>query len=635
MENKNHSLIFMLLLGLSLMWMMYTSSENEAYFQQQAEIKKMREDSLARVADSIAKTELPAYTEAEVMSDSAKNVELQKMYGAFAACANGANQTVSLENDLVKIDFSTVGGFVEKATLKKYNLYGSTEPVILNKSELSRFNVELESTSLKNINTEEMCFAVTAKNDTSVTLSLRAAQGGSFDFIYTLPKNEYMMSFQMKANGLGNQVKSASEVKINWEQEIEQKEKGRTFENRYVQLYYKEVDGGVDYLSEVEDAKEDVEDPVKWIGYKDQFFSSIFINGKNNQFTSTKLTSTVSKTKNKEVPMKSFKAEMKLPFNANSGAVADFHLYFGPNDYDILYDYDDKLNDDVLLNRIVAIGGGILRWVNQGITIPLFNFFSSFLSNYGLIILLVTLVIKMLVFPFTRSSYVSMAKMRVLKPQIEEINARIPEDKGMERQQEVMQLYSKAGVNPMGGCLPMLLQMPFLVAMYYFFPSVIDLRGQSFLWAEDLSSYDDVIKFGTELPFIGDHLSLFCILMTVTNVVYMYFNSKMQDTGATQQMPMMKYMMYIMPFMFFFMFNDYGSGLTYYYFVSLLITIIINFLVKATVDEKKLLEKIKENQKKPQSQSSWMARMQEMQQKQKEMMEAQQKMQQNKNQNQK
>ncbi|MBR6110785.1 MAG: membrane protein insertase YidC [Paludibacteraceae bacterium] len=634
MENKNHSLIFMLLLGLSLMWMMYTSSENEAYFQQQAEAKKMREDSLARNADSIAKTELPVYSDTVALSDSARNVELQKVYGAFAASANGANETVSLENDLVKIDFSTVGGFVEKATLKKYNLYGSSEPVVLNKSELSRFNVELESVSAKNISTEEMCFAVTAKNDTSVTLSLRAAQGGSLDFIYTLPKDEYMMSFKMKADGIGNQLKSASEVTINWEQQIEQKEKGRTFENRYVQLYYKESDGGIDYLSEVEDDEEKVEEPVKWIGFKDQFFSSIFVNGKNNKFTSASLSSSVSKSKNKEVPMKQFKAEMKLPFDANKGATADFYLYFGPNDYDILYDYDDKLDDEVLLNRIVAIGGGILRWVNQGITIPLFNFFSSFLSNYGLIILLVTLVIKMLIFPFTRSSYLSMAKMRVLKPQIEEINARIPEDKGMERQQEVMQLYSRAGVNPMGGCLPMLLQMPFLVAMYYFFPSVIDLRGESFLWAEDLSSYDDVIKFGTEIPLLGDHLSLFCLLMTITNVVYMYFNSKMQDTGATQQMPMMKIMMYVMPFMFFFMFNDYGSGLTYYYFVSLLITIIINFVVKATVDEKKLLEKIKENQKKPQNQSSWMARMQEMQQKQKEMMEAQQRMQ-NKNQNKK
>lgn len=623
MENKNHSLIFMLLLGLSLMWMMYTSSENEAYFNQQVEAKKMQKDSLAKVADSLAKTELPIYSEG--MSDSAKNAELEKVYGAFAACANGANQTVSLENDLVKIDFSTVGGFIEKATLKKYNLYGSTEPVSLNKSDLSRFNVELQSASAKNINTEEMNFAVTAKNDSSVTLSLRAANGGSLDFIYTLPKDEYMMSFKMKADGIGNQLKSFSDVTINWEQKIEQKEKGRTFENRYVQLYYKEADGGVDYLSETENAKEDVEDPVKWIGFKDQFFSSIFITGKENNFTSVRLESTVNQTKDKSIPMKNFKAEMKLPFNANAGATADFHLYFGPNDYEILYAYDDKLNDDVLLNRIVAIGGGILRWVNQGITIPLFNFFSSIFSNYGLIILLVTLVIKILVFPFTRKSYVSMAKMRVLKPQIEEINARIPEDKGMERQQEVMQLYSKAGVNPMGGCLPMLLQMPFLVAMYYFFPSVIALRGQSFLWAEDLSSYDDVIQFGTDLPFIGDHLSLFCILMTITNVVYMYFNSKMQDTGATQQMPMMKYMMYIMPFMFFFMFNDYGSGLTYYYFVSLLITIIINFVVKATVDEKKLLEKIKENQKKPQSQSSWMQRMQEMQQKQKEMMEAQQK----------
>ncbi len=591
---------------------------------QQAE--KMRQDSLAKVADSIAATQLPVYTETEMMSDSAKNVELQKLYGAFAASANGKNETVSLENDLVKIDFSTVGGFVEKATLKKYNLYNSTEPVVLNKSELSRFNVTFESASLKNISTEEMCFTVKEKNDTSLTLSLPAAQGGSLDFVYTLPKDEYMMSFQMKATGIGNQLKSTSEVTINWDQEIEQKEKGREFENRYVQLYYKEIDGGVDYLSEMENAEDKIEDPVKWIGFKDQFFSSIFIVGKDSKFTSTELVSEISKTKQKDVPMKKFKAKMNVPFDANKDATADFHLYFGPNDYDILYDYDDKLGDEVLLNRIIAIGGGVLRWVNQLITIPLFNFFSSFLTNYGLIILLVTLVIKTLVFPFTRGSYVSMAKMRVLKPQIDEINARIPEDKGMERQQAVMQLYSSAGVNPMGGCLPMLLQMPFLVAMYYFFPSVIDLRGQSFLWADDLSSYDDLIKWGTDLPFIGDHLSLFCLLMTITNIIYMYLNQKMQDTGATQQMPMMKYMMYIMPVMFLFMFNNYASGLSYYYFVSLLITIALNYIIKATVDEEKLLQKIKDNQKKPQSQSSWMARMEEMQRKQKEMMEAQQKL---------
>lgn len=623
MENKNHSLIFMLLLGLSLIWMTYSSSESEAYYQQQAKAKKMFEDSLARVSDSISKT-MPVITEQEIMSDSAKNAELQKLYGTFASCANGANETVSLENDLVKIDLSTVGGFVEKATLKKYNLYGKTEPVVLNKSELSRFDVMLESVSQKNIHTEEMCFAVTAKNDTSVTLSLRPAQGGSLDFIYTLPKDEYMMSFTIKADGIGNQLKSASDVTVNWEQKIEQKEKGRTFENRYSQLYYKEVDGGVDYLSEIDNDHEEVEDPVKWIGFKDQFFSSILINGKNNSFKSTVLNSSVDKTKNKELPMKHFKAEMKLPFDANNGASADFHLYFGPNDYNILYDYDDKFDDDVKLNRIIAIGGGVLRWVNQLITIPLFNFFSSFLSNYGLIIFLVTLVIKILVFPFTRKSYVSMAKMRVLKPQIEEINERIPESEGMERQKEMMNLYASAGVNPMGGCLPMLLQMPFLIAMYYFFPSVIALRGQSFLWAEDLSSYDDVIKFDSELPLVGDHLSLFCVLMTITNIIYMFINSKMQDTGA-KQMPMMKIFMYMMPLMFFFMFNDYGSGLSYYYLVSLLITIATNFVIKATIDEKKLLAKIEENKKKPQRQSSWMARMQEMQKKQKEMMEAQQK----------
>ncbi|MCQ2188901.1 MAG: membrane protein insertase YidC [Paludibacteraceae bacterium] len=638
MENNNRSLIFILLLGLSLCWMMYQSSQDEAYYQQQVQAKKMHEDSLARVADSIAKTKLPVYTENDAMSEEIKNFELQRRYGAFASSAAsskalGSDHTVTLENELVKIDISTIGGFVEKATLKKYNMYGSSEPVALNKSDISRFNIEFESASLQNLNTEDMCFEVVSKSDRSVVLSLRP-ESGSIDFIYTLPSDDYMMSFQVVAKGIGNQLKPSSEVTINWEQAIEQKEKGRVFENRYVQLYYKELDGGVDYLSESEDVEKKVSDDIKWIAFKDQFFSSVFIADKNNKFKSADLVSTVSRSKDKTNALKEFKAKMKLPFDVNNGATADFHLYFGPNDYDILYDYDKKLDDDVLLNRIVPIGGGPLRWVNQLITIPLFNFFSSFLSNYGLIIFLVTLVIKTLVFPFTRGSYLSMAKMRVLKPQIDEINARIPEEKAMERQQEVMQLYSRAGVNPMGGCLPMLLQMPFLVAMFYFFPSVIDLRGQSFLWAEDLSSYDDVIKFGSDYPLIGDHLSLFCVLMTITNIVYMYFNSKMQDTGANQQMPMMKYMMYFMPFMFFFMFNDYGSGLTYYYFVSLLITIGMNFVIKSTVNEEELLRKIKENQQKPQSQSSWMARMQEMQQKQKEMMEAQKKMQQNKNQNQ-
>ncbi|HQJ89826.1 MAG TPA: membrane protein insertase YidC, partial [Paludibacteraceae bacterium] len=269
---------------------------------------------------------------------------------------------------------------------------------------------------------------------------------------------------------------------------------------------------------------------------------------------------------------------------------------------------DDKLQ----LKRLVPLGWFVFRWVNQILTIPLFNFFGSFISSFGIIILLLTLVVKSILFPLTYKSYLSSAKMRVLKPEVEKINESIPADKPTERQQATMEMYRKAGVNPMGGCIPMFLQMPMLIALFYFFPTAIELRQQSFLWADDLSSYDSIFPLPFSIPFYGDHVSLFCLLMTVTNIIYTKVNMSMTDTGS-QQMPMMKYMMYLMPVFFLFIFNDYASGLSYYYFISLLITIIQTFAIRRFVDEDKLLQKIHENRKKPQKKSSWMQRLEDLQ----------------------
>ena len=398
-----------------------------------------------------------------------------------------------------------------------------------------------------------------------------------------------------------------------WEQTMRRQEKGRMFEERNSALYYKFVGSDVDNLSESKDEQENISVGIKWFGYKNQFFSTAII--ADSKFNGGLIKSNIEHS---DKYLKQFSTETTFDYNPASEKVSGFRIFMGPNLYPLLHSYDKKVpsNEQLDLDKLVPLGYKFFRWINTWFIIPMFTFFGKFIDNYGIIILLMTIVIKIFLAPLTFKSYMSTARMRVLRPQIEEINAKYPgQDKAMERQRATMDLYSKAGINPMSGCLPMLLQMPILLAMFAFFPSSIELRQQSFLWADDLSSYDAIFSWDAYIPIItpyfGNHISLFCLLMTITNILYTKIN--MDSTAGQQQMPGMKMMMYLMPLMFLFIFNNYASGLSYYYFVSLLITIIQTYVFRKCINEEKVLAKLKENQKKPRKKSGFMARLEEAQ----------------------
>ena len=372
----------------------------------------------------------------------------------------------------------------------------------------------------------------------------------------------------------------------------------------------------VEKLSESKNDEKKLTNKVKWIAFKDQFFSSILI--ANEALNSTSLKSTLEGENSGY--LKTYDANMSVAFDPTGKAPTTFRWYFGPNHYKTLtaYDKEAKAGSELSLNKLIPLGWGIFGWVNRFAIIPMFNFFNKFISNFGLIILLLTLVIKLVLFPLTYKSYMSSAKMRVLKPEIDEINARIPADKAAERQKATMELYGKVGVSPMSGCIPSILQMPILFAMFSFFPAAIELRQQSFLWATDLSAYDSIMTLPFTVPFgFGNHVSLFCLLMTATNIIYTKLNMANQSTTDQPGGAMMKWMMYLMPLMFLFMFNNYASGLSYYYFIATLISIIQTYVIRGFVDEKKILAQLHakraSNSKKPAKKGGFMERLEKMQ----------------------
>ena len=611
------SLMGLILLG--FFWINQPSEKQiEAQRRYQDSIRTVQAESAFRETQELAKLEEEErLTAAE--SDSVKMLKATDKYGVFGLAVVGTEEIVTLENSLIKVDINTKGGDVNKVTLKEYRTHRG-DPVTLLEGEESRFNLILNTGNNRVINTSEMYFQLKEVTDSSVVLALPAGEGKSLDYTYILHPDDYMVNFMVKANDLGDVLIPSSEANALWKTRLKQQEKNRKFENRYAVLHYKYLQGSVENLSESSNERREITTGLKWIAFKSQFFSSVLIADKE-------IVSAVLKTEmapeNTEY-LKFYTAEMIVPFDVTGKTETGFRYYFGPNRYKILKSYDRGIprSERLELKRLIPLGWGIFRWVNQLLIIPMFNFFGSFINNFGVIILLMTIVIKILLFPLTYKSYMSSAKMRVLRPQIEEINARIPSDKPTERQQATMAMYKKAGVNPMGGCLPMLLQMPILFAMFSFFPSSIELRQQSFLWAQDLSSYDAIVSWSTYIPIItpyfGNHISLFCLLMTITNLVYTHINMGLTDTGA-QQMPGMKVMMYIMPVMFLFFFNDYASGLSYYYFISTLITILQTYAIRKFVDEEKLLTVIKENQKKPQKKSAWLERLEQAQKQQTEL----------------
>lgn len=515
----------------------------------------------------------------------------------FFSASQGTEQFTTLENDLAQLTFSNKGGRVCKAMLKEYNDQ-QHQPLVLFDGKDASLSLGFDGKN-ENILSSEMYFQATDVTDSTVTMRLNAANGGHLDFIYKLLPNSYVVDFTVQANGLQNFFSpSVKTMSVDWKQRARQMEKGYTFEQRYTSLTYKPVDDSFDYLSETKDEKETIPEVLDWVAFKNQYFSCVFMAEKN--FENATLESKMEQKGSGY--MKNYSAEMKTAFDPTGAQPSHFQFYFGPNHFKTLLATNDLSfkDKDQELEDLVYLGWPIIRLINRWFTINLFDWLSSWGLSMGIVILLMTLIVKILVLPTTWKSFISSAKMRALKPYVDKINAKYPkQEDALKKQQETMALYSQYGVSPMGGCLPMLIQTPVFMALFFFVPNAIELRQQSFLWASDLSAYDDLISWSTHIPLLGTHLSLFCLLFSITTVLNQIIMMKQQDTGSNPQMKAMKWMMYVMPVMFFFIFNEYASGLSYYYFISGLIGIITMWIMRRMTDEKKLLAQLEANKKAP------------------------------------
>ena len=544
-------------------------------------------------------------------------------YRGFARHLGGANTVTELQNDRLRLSISSRGAMISSVVLKDYDteVGPNPGPIELMQGDRDGYGFIL-TTSDQRLDTREFNFTPVVESDSSVLMTLALADGTEWGIRYTLPHDSYVVGMQIVQRGMAGLLPaSTASIDLNWHQTLARNEKGRTFEERNSAIYYKYVGEGPDDLNSGKDDSEELNGRVKWVAFKNQFFSSVLI--PRDAFT---LGRVESKNLDSDRYLKDMDLAATLPYTTADGAGPAFDFYFGPNDYPLLSDLSETLageGDDLELTRLIPLGWGLFRYINTWIVIPVFTFLSSFISSYGIIILLLTIFIKLIIFPFTYKSYKSQAKMRVLQPEIKQINEKYPgQENAMKRQQETMALYSRCGASPFSGCLPMLFQMPVLIAMFSFFPSAIELRGQSFLWAHDLSAPDFIVTLPFSIPFYGNGVSLFCLLMTIVNIVYMRIN--MQNQPGGDSMPGMKLMMYFMPVMFLFIFNDYASGLSYYYFLSLLITIVQTWAFRHFMDEGKVREQLLANARKPRKKSGFMARLEEAQRRQEAMLRQQQ-----------
>lgn len=547
-------------------------------------------------------------------------------YRGFARYLQGTDTSVKLENDLIAVDLSTKGGMIARAELKKYDSYRGGNVVVCNKDN-DNYSFILNSSD-REFDTRDFYFTPVQESDSTVLMSLDLGGGASFGLRYTLAPDSYVVKLDVVQKGMESVIPSSVvTMDFLWHQKMIRQEKGRMFEERNSAIYYKYAGGSVENLSEAKNDDEEVNERIKWIGFKNQFFSMAFV--AKTHFNRADLKSQVLDKLNPEY-LKEMDAVASVDYSAANSNPASFDILVVPNLYPLLSDLSDDLQpgDDLNLTRLIPLGWTLFRWINTWIVIPVFEILGKWFTNYGIIILLLTIFIKIIIFPFTYKSYMSQAKMRLLNPEIQAINEKYPgQENAMTRQQKTMELYSRAGANPMAGCLPMLLQMPVLIAMFTFFPSCIELRGESFLWAKDLSAPDAIISWTGNIPLVteyfGNHISLFCLLMTATNIIYTKIT--MASQASSNAMPGMKWMMYLMPLMFLVFFNNYAAGLSYYYFLSLLITIIQTYVFRHVVSEEKMRAKMAEAAKKPRKKSGFMARLEEAQRQQQAALREQQK----------
>lgn len=557
-------------------------------------------------------------------------------YKAFASAMTGTEEVAVLENNILKVEINSKGAMVQKAVIKNYDSKrnGTKDLVLFNKEDDS-YGFILNGSDNR-YHTSEFFFKPTQINDSTLFYTLNLADGAKIGIRYTLPKDSYLLKMEMVQENMTRQTaipSNVTDMSFEWNQKMTRKEMGDRFEENNSAVYYKFTDDSSVESLKFDGEEEKQEDQnIRWIAFKDQFFSSIIIG--EQPFTNAKMhTKSYDRdSANGRLYLKQLSAEANLEYSLTNNTPASFYFYFGPNKYKLLNSLDNLVSEDEDLNltRVIPMGWSIFRWINTCIVIPLFDFLGGFIANYGIIILLMTIIIKIVLFPLAYKSLKSSAIMRVLKPDVDALNEKYPgQENAMIRSQKSMELYSKAGASPLSGCLPMLLQMPILFAVFAFFPSCIELRGQSFLWVEDLSAPDAIVSWNAQIPFItnyfGNHISLFCILMTVTNILYTHLTMQSQSNSG---MPGMKWMMYLMPIMFLVFFNNYSAGLSYYYFVSLLITIVQTYVIRHYMTEERvranMAELAKKNASKKKKKGGFMERLQEMQKQAMEMQRQQQ-----------
>lgn len=607
--------------------------------EEKAEIKRKQDSVLAlqqKANEKAEKATTKTLTKSEELqqkiavakSEDSTAVEAQKelddYFGVFSKAAMNPQRQLFVENDLLRVELNTLGGKIEQVYLSEYKTYHQDSVRFFTKGGNNYgLNLSLGSRLLqtKDLNFEVFVNNKAYTNDApikvsgqdSVVVSMRiytnqidsvAKDVSYLEYRYTIKGNDYRVGFDVVSHNLNNVITDKSNLEFVWDSKLRMKEKDGSVENKSSSIYYLLKDE-VEYLKEngVDDKKEENGIPIKWISYKQQFFSTALISTEGDGFISSTMQTQTEKGE-KDNYLRTMSSNISIPYDHEKNHYEyDMEFFFGPNKYAIISDYDLQMEE------IIPLGWGffLLQWINRFVIIPVFDFLQSFGWSMGLIILILTILVKIVLFPLAYKQFASTAKMKVIAPEVQKINEKYPkQEQAMQKQQAVMNLYKRAGIKPMAGCLPMLIQFPILIAMFRFFPASIELRQQSFLWADDLSTYDSIINLPFNIPFYGNHVSLFCLLMTIAQLVYTHISMKQQ--AQQQTMPGMKFMMYFMPIMMLFIFNSFSAALNYYYFISLCFTFLQMFIIRKTIDEKKVLQRLEANAKKPLKKSKWQQR---------------------------
>ncbi len=615
----------LVLIGFS--WYNQPSDEQLAEMARQDSIQQVEKQKALKAQQAAAK---------KVDTVSTAQVDTNAL---FYATQKGTDSSIVLKNGKLELTLNTKGAVVENVVIKGFkDQKGNPDVTLFNKKEQSLNYIF--STKEQNIATADLYFTPTNVSDTTVTFTADAGNGKTIVLDYTLGEN-YLLHSSIRVNGMaGIFAPSTKTLDVNWQNRCRQQEKGYSFENRYATLTYHYTDGGTDHLSETsEKVNEKPDETIDWIGFKTQFFAAVMI--AKDDFGSDALLTTIPQSKGSGY-LKQYAAQAKAALDPTGKKATEIDFYFGPNDFRVLQKANDEsgFGKDLQMQRLVYLGWPLFRIINRWFTLYVFDFLTQMNINMGIVLILLTLLLKVITYPMVKKSYMSSAKMRVLKPKLDEATKQFNgPDQQMEKQQAMMTEYAKYGVSPLSGCLPMLIQMPIWIAMFNFVPNAIQLRGEKFLWINDLSTYDPLIEWNSNLWLIGDHLSLTCVLFCAAQLLYSWFTMQQQKdqmVGAqAQQMKMMQWMMFFMPLMFFFIFNDYSAGLNFYYCISLFFSALIMFVLRKTTNDEKLLSileaRYNENRNNPKKMSGLAARLQAMQEQQREMMRKQQELQQQRN----